>query len=365
MAIGIGGAGSKLALGLDPSATIVNVSETELNKQDCPNKILAVVHNTRGQLRGSRKDPQLGRDAFLSIKRELMHLVRGNVVFSSTGGGTGNGITASILEELSLQEDVGISDRTLFALVLPCSRLESTDYINNTVRFLRGALSDAIDTGNTGNIFLFSNTLKFDSRLTEETFNRMCLDSLTVFQSIPAKGESMRLIEGHIDYEDFALYQSRPFFNHFTYFDYDPAGDFGDQLRGNANPLLLAPENPIEALFLLEVPAGWDPSFFYDVLDHFSRQNVTPVFSVVENDQLERAFITVSLLYSRKPAELVADFNRIAEEHSRVKVAKSLEQHVPLPLLQVNLEDQAKRVAQQRGTEEADILGVLKRIGKL
>lgn len=86
MAIGIGGAGSKLALGLDPSATIVNVSETELNKQDCPNKILAVVHNTRGQLRGSRKDPQLGRDAFLSIKRELMHLVRGNVVFSSTGG---------------------------------------------------------------------------------------------------------------------------------------------------------------------------------------------------------------------------------------------------------------------------------------
>jgi len=365
MAIGIGGAGSKLALQLDPNATIVNVSETELNKLEAGRKILAVVHAARGQLRGSRKNPQIGRDAFLSVKRELLSLIRGEVVFSSTGGGTGNGILSGMLGELAELDDVSPADKAMFALILPCAKLEPAEYVNNTALFLLDAVSDAIDSGNTGNIMLFSNTLKFDSRLCEAEYNRMIIESLKVFLAVPDKGDRMDLIEGHIDYEDFALYCSRPYFNHFTYFEYDPEEDVGKQIEKNVNPLLLPPESPIEALFLLEMPPEQDSTCYYNILNHFVGLNVTPVHSVVCNPKRKRPFLTVSLLYSRKPAELVEDFNRISEEHARAKVRKSLEQHVPLARLEVNLQDEAKQAAKQTGTEETEILGLLRRIGKI
>ena len=42
-----------------------------------------------------------------------------------------------------------------------------------------------------------------------------------------------------------------------------------------------------------------------------------------------------------------------------------MEQLVELPILNVNLESEAKRVARQRGGTESDILVVLRRLGKL
>ena len=176
---------------------------------------------------------------------------------------------------------------------------------------------------------------------------------------------SFRLLDGHIDFEDFDLYLSKPYFNHFTYFDYDPDEDFQKQLDANINPYLLPPEKPIEALFLLEVPSGGDPTLFYDILKHFAKENVTPVYSVVENPELDKPFVTLSLLYSRKPAELVDDFNRISHAHTQARVRKSLEQHVALPVLEVNLESETKRQGKQQGADETEILTVLRRLGKL
>ena len=365
MTIGIGGAGGKIAAMLAPNATIVNVSETELNKVDAARRILAAVHAPRGQFRGSRKNPLIGRDAYLSVKRELLDLARGDTVVSSTGGGTGNGITSRFLEDLSALEDVTPQDKTVFILVLPCAKLEPAEFTKNTIGFLQGPLSEAIDSGNTGNIILFSNQLKFESRLAEERYNQMLVDSIGVFLAIPQKNESLRLLDGHIDYEDFTLYTSRPYFNHFTYFDYDPAVAFEGQLASNANPLLLPPEAPIEAMFLLEVPAGGDATMFYDILQFFADTTTPPVYSVVENPERDTPFVTVSLLYSRKPAELLDDFQRVSAAHTKAKVRKSLEQQVELPKLEVNLEREAKRVAKQSGGSEDDILVVLRRLGKL
>ncbi len=364
MTMGIGGAGSKIAVKLDPAATIVNVSETELNKIEAGQRILAPVHAQHGQFRGSRKDPRIGHDAFLSVRRELLGLIPGNMLFSSTGGGTGNGIVSGILGDLAATDDVPSPDKTFFALILPYAKLEPAEFVRNTIEFLQGPLSDAIDSGNTGNIALFSNRLKFESRLAEDEYNAMIVDSLKVFLAVPAKNDGLRLLDGHIDHEDFTLFLSRPYFNHFTYFDYDPTTPFEEQLAENANPLLLPPEAPIEALFLLEVPSGGDPTLFYDILEYFTDHRVSPVYSVVENPDVKAPFLTVSLLYSRKPAELLDDFNRVSERHAQVKVAKSLEQHVALPRLEVNLEAEAKRAVEQQGTDD-DVLAVLRRLGKL
>ncbi len=365
MAIGIGGAGSKLAYELDSNCTIVNVSDSELRKIPAPSRILAAVHAVRGQMRGSRKDPQIGRDAFLSVRGELLHRVQGELVFSSTGGGTGNGITTGMLEELSAREHVPQAEKSSFALVLPYAKLEPAEFVDNTISFLRGPLSDAIDSGNTGNIFLFSNRLKFESRMTEADYNRALIESLKVYQAIPRKGDVFKLLDGHIDYEDFALFNAKPYFNHFTYFDFDPARPYEEQFAANLNPYLLPPENPIEAIFLLEVPSGGNITAFYDILEHYAAQNVTPVFGVVENPEIERHFLTVSVLYSRKPAELVEDFNRISHAHTQARVRKSLEQYVPLPRLEVNLETEAKREGKVRGAADEEIITVLRRLGKL
>ena len=72
MTIGIGGAGCKIAARLDSEAVLVNVSETELGKVDGGGRrLLASLHAGRGQFKGSRKDPAIGLDAYLSVKREL------------------------------------------------------------------------------------------------------------------------------------------------------------------------------------------------------------------------------------------------------------------------------------------------------
>ncbi|NOY80455.1 MAG: hypothetical protein GXP31_05550 [Kiritimatiellaeota bacterium] len=365
MTLGIGGAGSRLAVKLDPGATIVNVSQIELEKTPAEHRILAMVHAARGQLQGSRKDPAIGRAAFASVKDELLALCRNSLLFASTGGGTGSGMTAALLEELATRDDIPPTEKAVFALLLPHAERESAEYVNNTLDFLRGPLSLAIDTGNTGNIFLFSNRLKFESRLPEDEYNTMLVDSLQVFLAIPEKCAQLDLLDGHIDPEDFSLFMSRPYFNHFTYFEFDPAKPFGEQLRSNLNPLLLLPDNPIEALFLLEVPADADPAPFYDLIDFFVDQEVTPSYTVVRNSQRGKYFVTVSLLYSRKPAELVEDFSRISEKRARAKVRKSLEQHVTLPRLEVNLERETKRVGKEKGATEEDVLAVLQRIGKL
>lgn len=365
MTIGIGGAGSRLALKVDRDATVVNVSQTELAKSEAKNRLLAVVHAAQGQLRGSRKDPHIGESAFQSIRQELLHLTRGDLVVSSTGGGTGNGITTCLLRELAGAADLPVEQRTRFALILPYAKLEPSEFVLNTTEFLQGPLSDAIDSGNTGNIFLFSNKLKFENRLPEDEYNDKLAASLKMLLALPGKNDELKLLDGHIDHEDFDLFLSKPYFNYFTYFHHDPEQPFGKQLEKHPNPLLLPPDNPIEALFVYEVPEGGDPRPFYDILEYFAPQNVNPVFSVVENPKLKKPFITLSLLYSRKPDELVEDFNRVSQEHAEAKVRKSIEQHVNLPKLEVNLQTEARKMARQQGASEDDILQILKRLGKL
>lgn len=192
----------------------------------------------------------------------------------------------------------------------------------------------------------------------------MLVESLKVLLAIPDKNDQFNLLDGHIDHEDFSLYLSKPYFNHFTYFNYKADVSFEKQLNQNPNKLLLETENPIEAMFLLEVPESMDPTIFYDIVEYFTEKNVSPIYSVVENPALKEPFITVSLLYSRKPAELVNDFNKIAEKHAQAKVQKSLEQYVSLEKLNVNLADEAKQAVKLRGDEE-EILAILKRLGKL
>ena len=189
MNIGIGGAGGKLAsLASNGECTIVNVSELELSKIEAKNKILAVTHSARGQLKGSGKNPEIGREAFVSISEELRNLIKGNIVFASTGGGTGNGITSVLLEKIAaLDEPVILEDRTMFAFVLPYLKRESSEYVENTIEFLGGPVSSAIDSGNTGNIVLFSNKLKFEGRVAEQNYNRMLVDSFNSFLSKSAK----------------------------------------------------------------------------------------------------------------------------------------------------------------------------------
>ena len=365
MAIGIGGAGGKIAAKLDSQATLVNVSETEMGKVNGGGRrILAPVHAANGQFRGSRKNPSIGEDAYRTIRREMKELIRGNMVFSSTGGGTGNGITTGILKDIAAVDEIAVPDKTFFSLVLPYDKLESAEFVENSINFLSGPLATAIDSGNTGNIVLFSNRLKFTEKIAEDRYNQMMVDSLKVFLSIPDKNDSMRLLDGHIDHEDFALYISKSFFNHFSHFNYDPSVSFEEQLEEHSNPLLLPPEAALAALFLLEVPEGGDPTIFYDILEYFASKKVSPIYSVVENPALRTPFITVSQLYSRKPLELVDDFTRINETHVQAKVEKSIEQHVVLPKLEVNLDEEAKRAGKEKGVGE-DVLATLKRLGKL
>ncbi|MBP1584002.1 MAG: hypothetical protein J6866_08610 [Victivallales bacterium] len=365
MAIGIGGAGCKIASKLDPEAILVNVSEAEMTQVTSGGqRLLANLNSGRGQFRGARKDPQIGRDAYLSVQRRLAELIRGNKVFSSTGGGTGAGITSCILEDLTKAEEIAVEDKTFFGLILPYAGMESNEFVKNSSEFLSGPLDEAINSGNTGNIVLFSNRCKFEEKIAEDEYNTMLVDSLNVLLSIPKKNEEMKLLECQIDEEDFTLFLAKPYINHFCYFSYNSKQPFGKQLESNYNRLLLEPETPIEAMFLLEVPKDVSPTIFYDIVQYFIDMDVTPVYSVVENPELIEPFITVSLLYSRKPKELVEDFNSTVEHHTKAMVEKTLKQHVQLEKLNINLNDEGKAVAKKGGTGE-DVLSILKRIGKL
>jgi len=365
MTIGIGGAGSKLSALLDPHNLIINVSEIELEKVRAEEKLLAVLHSEKGQRRGARKNPLLGAEAFASIRVRLMDRIKGELVFASTGGGTGNGICSQVLNELAVQKEVPEEERTRFGLLVPYAPQESAEYVKNTIDFLSGPVSRAVDSGNTGNIFLFSNREKYEKRLSEPRFNEQLVASLRNFLDIPARGAALPLLEGHIDYEDFDLYLSRPFFNYFTSFELGGEEDFGSLLARHANPYLLQPDAPIEALFFLELPTGWDPTVFYRVVDHLVRSSAAPIFSVAENPERQRPFITLSLLYSRKPEGLVADFQRIAQTHDEERIRKSVEQQVTLRPQRVDIEQEARKAGQRAGKSEEDVLSVLRRIGKL
>ena len=371
--IGIGGAGGKLAAKMDAEhAILVNVSETELDKVSGGGEhIVAPVQSTAGQFRGSRKDPLIGHDAYNTIRRRMQDIIGGSIVFSSTGGGTGNGITTGILEDIMARDDslessngIPINEKTMFCLVLPDYEQES-NYVENSIDFMSNPVANAIDKGSTGNIMLFSNKLKFDDQIGEDAYNQMIVDSLNVFMSIPEKNTDFKLLELHIDHEDFTAYISKPYFNHFCYFDYDSSKDFGAQLAANWNKLLLPPEEPIEAMFLLEVPSGMDHTIFYKILPYFEKKKVTPFYSVVENPSLQRPFITVSQLYSRKPLELIDEFNKVNQEVKDAKVSKSLDQHVVLQKLDVDMKNEAKRASKEKGLNAEEVLTALKRIKKL
>jgi hypothetical protein len=367
MNIGIGGAGSKLAsLASSGECTIVNVSELELSKTEAKNKVLAVTHSSKGQLRGSGKNPSIGREAYKSIGEKLKTVIKGNIVFTSTGGGTGNGLSSIVLEKLSEHEEqISIDDRTMFVFVLPYLNREATEYVDNTIEFLGGPVSSVIDSGNTGNIILFSNKLKFEGRIPEMSFNKMLVDSLNSFLAIPVKGEMYKLLDGHIDFEDFDLYKSKPYFNHFTQFNWNPDESFEQQLITNLNTLLLPPERAIEVMFLVELPDPSMTSRFYDILDYFAADNIAPVYGVVHNPEIEVPQVTVSMLYSRKPRELVEDFKRISDKYTKNRIKKSLEQHVVLQNHKLDKINEARRLVEESGNNAGDVLGFLKRIGKL
>lgn len=366
MTIGIGGAGSKLASLLENGdCTIINISDVELAKVEAREKVRAVVHSPRGQYKGARKTPDIGRHAFPSIDDDLMRRIQGSFVFSSTGGGTGNGLCSVILEKLALLPEVTQLDKSMFYFVLPYADREATEFVDNTVDFLEGPVSAAIDSGNTGNIFLASNRHKFGTRQAEAEYNDALIESLKVFLAIPDKAARMHILDGHIDHEDFGLYLSRPYFNHYTHFDLDPERPFAEQLQANLNPLLLPPAMPIEALFLLEVPNSAQTPVFYELVEHFATERLSPIYSVLHNVHIARPRVTVSILYSRKPLELVEDFTSISETHKRTRLRKSLDQHVTLQKLHVDVEDEVVKLADQSGTDGAELLDTLKRLGKL
>lgn len=365
MSIGIGGAGSKLASLLGPErATIVNVSQTELDKTAAQNKILAVAHSSRGKFQGAGKNPEVGRTAFNSISEEIYELIKGEIVFTSTGGGTGNGVASVLLNKISGEPSIPLNDKTMFAFVLPYVELESAEFVGNTVDFLMGPVSQAIDSGNTGNIILFSNKLKFQGRIPEHDYNTMMVTGLNNFLSIPRKGDELELLDGHVDHEDFRVYLSKPYFNHFCQFEYTPNRPFADLLRENYNQMLLPPEQPIEAMFLLEVPDRSLTSCFYDILDYFAVDHVKPTYGVVLNPQVKKPVLTLSLLYSRKPKELVDDFCNMVEQMTRATLKKTINQFVQLEEHKINVEETVRKIESVDETSRS-VLEVLGRLKKL
>ena len=68
-----------------------------------------------------------------------------------------------------------------------------------------------------------------------------------------------------------------------------------------------------KAMFLIELPTTEKISNFYEILDYFAADNVTPIYGLVHNPELKAPQITVSLLYSRKPRELVEDFKKVSD----------------------------------------------------
>ena len=165
--------------------------------------------------------------------------------------------------------------------------------------------------------------------------------------------------------KDFDLFKSKPYFNHFTQFIWDTEQPFEQQLKANFNGLLLTPERPIEVMFLVELPDESITPKFYDILDYFSIDEIAPVYGVVHNPELAKPQITVSMLYSRKPRELVEDFKSVSDKYTRNRIKKSLEQHVVLQSHKLDKMNEARRMVEESGSSSGDVLGFLKRIGKL
>ena len=231
--IGIGGAGGKIAAKMDDSAILVNVSRIELEKvEGGGERIIAPVQSTLGQF---REVPQGSRDwsrrLFDDSPSSSGHCCRGHGFQFHRRWHWHHGITTGILQGISNIDDelgnqgdtIPVQDRTFFCLILPYDGMESAEYVNNSIDFMTGPLADVIDKGCTGNIVLFSNKTKFTEKIAEEQYNEMIVNSLKVFMSIPDKNENMKLLESHIDHEDFTAFIAKPFFNHFNYFDYDPS----------------------------------------------------------------------------------------------------------------------------------------------
>ncbi len=368
MSIGIGGAGGKLASMFDVNkATLINVSQTELDKEEAANKILAVAHSSEGQFKGSGKNPLIGETAFSSIKDEILNIIKGDLVFASTGGGTGNGISSVLLKKLAEEEDILLNDSTMFAFILPYLK-EAGEYVENTISFLMDALSKGIDSGNTGNIMLFSNKVKIERRLSEDEYNRLIINSILEFFSIPKKGEMYKPLDGHIDYEDFKVFKSKPYFNHFFTFNYTPDKPLQDILNENYNELLLMPEKPIEAMFLMEVPNVEQTNYFYNIMDYFADEDVIPIYSVVHNPDIFEPRVTMSLLYSRKPKELVEDFRSMADKLTRKKLKKSIEQFVKLEGKNLDIKEEVRKITNSENEQDhqdnngEEVLEVLKRL---
>ena len=366
MSIGIGGAGSKLASLLEADqATIVNVSQAEMDKTAARTKILAVAHSSRGQFQGAGKNPEVGKAAYVSISDEIYELIKGQLVFTATGGGTGNGIASVLLDRVAAQGNISLSDKTVFNFILPYVERESSEFVENTVDFLKGPVARAIDSGNTGNIMLFSNKVKFEGRIAEHDFNVMLIGGLKNFLSIPDKGDAMELLDGHVDHEDFRVYLSKPYFNHFCQFEYQPDRPFADLFKENINPLLLPPEQPIEAMFLLEVPTREMTPYFYSILDYFSADHVTPAYGVVLNPELKKPMLTLSVLYSRKPKELVDDFCNMVERITQKKLKKTINQFVQLEERRLSVEEEVRKIEEAADDSGNSVLEVLGRLKKL
>jgi hypothetical protein len=243
-------------------------------------------------------------------------------------------------------------------------KLESAEFVENTVDFLMGPVSHAIDSGNTGNIILFSNKLKFEGRLAEHDYNTILMAGLNHFLSIPRKGDLLEMLDGHVDHEDFRVYLSKPYFNHFCQFEYDSTRAFADLLKESYNAALLPPEQPIEAMFLLEVPNREMTTCFYNILDYFAADHVKPSYGVVLNPQLKKPLLTLSLLYSRKPKELVEDFCSMVDEMTQKKLKKTIDQFVKLEEHRINVEDAVRKIESEDETSNS-VLEVLGRLKKL
>jgi len=253
----------------------------------------------------------------------------------------------------------------MFSFVLPYVNRESAEYVENTIDFLLGPVSKAIDSGNTGNIVLFSNKLKFEGRIAEHDYNTMIVSSLKNFLAIPGKGDELELLDGHIDHEDFNVYNSKPYFNHFCQFEYTPDRPFAELLTENYNALLLQPEQTIEAMFLLEVPNKDQTPYFYNILDYFADDDVKPHYGVVHNPNIDKPLITMSLLYSRKPKELVDDFKQMADLMTRKKLKKSINQFVKLEQRKVDIDSEVRKIEESDEQNGNSVLDVLQRLKKL
>ena len=113
MTVGIGGAGCKIAAKLDEDAVLVNVSETELNKvPGGGRRILAGLRAGRGQFKGSRKDREIGLDAYLSVKRELLETDQGKYGVQLNRRRYRKRITSGILQDLTKEENIATEDKT-------------------------------------------------------------------------------------------------------------------------------------------------------------------------------------------------------------------------------------------------------------